>query len=66
MPFRHHYRVSLALRGVPQAVISQLMGRADPRATAIYTTVASSVLIAALVGGRPARLNRGWASARPW
>jgi site-specific recombinase XerD len=38
----------LALRGVPQAVISQLMGHADPRTTAIYTTVASAQLIAAL------------------
>ncbi|HVL05854.1 MAG TPA: tyrosine-type recombinase/integrase [Acidimicrobiales bacterium] len=46
--FRHHYGVTLALRGVPQAVISQLMGHADPRTTAIYTTVASTQLIAAL------------------
>ena len=46
--FRHHYGVALALRGVPQAVISQLMGHADPRTTAIYTTVASAQLIAAL------------------
>ena len=46
--FRHHYGVTLALRGVPQAVISQLMGHADPRTTAIYTTVASAQLIAAL------------------
>jgi len=27
--FRHHYGVTLALRGVPQAAISQLMGHAD-------------------------------------
>ncbi len=46
--FRHHYGVTLALRGVPQAVISQLMGHADPRTTAIYTTVAAQQLIAAL------------------
>lgn len=46
--FRHHYGVTLALRCVPQAVISQLMGHADPRTTAIYTTVASAQLIAAL------------------
>ncbi|MDQ1492337.1 MAG: integrase/recombinase XerD [Actinomycetota bacterium] len=46
--FRHHYGVTLALRGVPTAVISQLMGHADPRTTAIYTTVAATQLIAAL------------------
>ena len=46
--FRHHYGVTLALRGVPSNVISQLMGHADPRTTAIYTTVASTQLIAAL------------------
>ena len=46
--FRHHYGVTLALRGVPQPVISQLMGHADPRTTAIYTTVAATQLIAAL------------------
>lgn len=46
--FRHHYGVTLALRGVPQAVISQLMGHADPRTTAIYTTVAAQQLISAL------------------
>jgi integrase/recombinase XerD len=46
--FRHHYGVTLALRGVPQSVISQLMGHADPRTTSIYTTVASTQLIAAL------------------
>ena len=46
--FRHHYGVTLALRGVPQTVISQLMGHADPRTTSIYTTVASQQLIAAL------------------
>ncbi len=46
--FRHHYDVTLALRGVPQAAISQLMGHADPRTTAIYTTVASSALIGVL------------------
>jgi integrase len=46
--FRHHYGVTLALRGVPPAVISQLMGHADPRTTAIYTTVAATQLIAAL------------------
>ena len=46
--FRHHYGVTLALRSVPQPVISQLMGHADPRTTAIYTTVASTHLIAAL------------------
>ncbi len=40
--------VTLALRGVPQAAISQLMGHADPRTTAIYTTVASSALIGVL------------------
>ncbi|MDQ6613405.1 MAG: tyrosine-type recombinase/integrase, partial [Actinomycetota bacterium] len=39
--FRHSYGVTLALRGVPQAVIGQLMGHADPRTTSIYTTVAS-------------------------
>ncbi len=41
--FRHHYGVTLALRGVPQAAISQVMGHADPRTTAIYTTVAASI-----------------------
>lgn len=46
--FRHHYGVTLALRGVPQSVISQLMGHADPRTTSIYTTVAAQQLIAAL------------------
>ena len=46
--FRHHYGVTLALRGVPANVISQLMGHADPRTTAIYTTVAATQLIAAL------------------
>ena len=46
--FRHHYGVTLALRGVPQAVISELMGHADPRTTSIYTKVASQQLIAAL------------------
>jgi len=46
--FRHHYGVTLALRGVPQAAISQLMGHADPRTTAIYTTVAASALIGVL------------------
>ena len=46
--FRHHYGVTLALRGVPGNVISQLMGHADPRTTSIYTTVASTQLIAAL------------------
>jgi site-specific recombinase XerD len=46
--FRHHYGVTLALRGVPQTVISELMGHADPRTTSIYTKVASQQLIAAL------------------
>lgn len=46
--FRHHYGVTLALRGVPQTVISQLMGHADPRTTSIYTKVASQQLITAL------------------
>jgi integrase/recombinase XerD len=46
--FRHYYGVSLALRGVPGNVISQLMGHADARTTSIYTTVASTQLIAAL------------------
>jgi len=46
--FRHSYGVTLALRGVPQAVIAQLMGHADPRTTSIYTTVASDTLIAVL------------------
>ena len=46
--FRHHYGVTLALRGVPGNVISQLMGHADPRTTSIYTTVASTQLIGAL------------------
>jgi site-specific recombinase XerD len=46
--FRHHYGVTLALRGVPGNVISQLMGHADPRTTSIYTTAASTQLIAAL------------------
>lgn len=46
--FRHHYGVTLALRGVPGNVISQLMGHADPRTTSVYTTVASTQLIAAL------------------
>jgi site-specific recombinase XerD len=45
---RHHYGVTLALRGVPQSVIAQLMGHADPRTTAIYTTVASRQLIGVL------------------
>lgn len=45
---RHTYGVTLALRGVPQSVIAQLMGHADPRTTNIYTTVASTQLIAAL------------------
>lgn len=39
--------MTLALRGI-QTVISQLMGHADPRTTAIYTAVASQLLIAAL------------------
>jgi len=43
-----HYGVTLALRGVPAALISRLMGHADPRTTAIYTTVAATQLIAAL------------------
>jgi site-specific recombinase XerD len=46
--FRHHYGVTLALRGVPGNVISQLMGHADPRTISIYTTVASTPLITAL------------------
>ena len=46
--FRHHYGVTLALRGVPGNVISQLMGHADPRTTSIYTAVASTQLTAAL------------------
>jgi integrase len=46
--FRHYYGVTLALRGVPGNVISQLMGHADPRTTSIYTTVASTQLITAL------------------
>jgi site-specific recombinase XerD len=46
--FRHHYGVTLALRGVPQTAIAQLMGHADPRTTSIYTTVASQQLIGVL------------------
>ena len=45
---RHHYGVTLALRGVPQSVIAQLMGHADPRTTSIYTTVGSQELIGVL------------------
>jgi site-specific recombinase XerD len=33
---RHTYGTELALRGVPVAVIQQLLGHADPRTTAIY------------------------------
>jgi len=46
--FRHHYGVTLTIRGVPQPIISQLMGHADPRTTSIYTTVASVQMIGAL------------------
>jgi site-specific recombinase XerD len=46
--FRHHYGVELALRGVPQAVIQQLLGHASADTTAVYTRVASRDLIAAL------------------
>ena len=46
--FRHHYGVTLALRGVPGNVISQLTGHADPRTTSIYTTAASTQLVTAL------------------
>jgi site-specific recombinase XerD len=46
--FRHHYGVTLALRGVPGSVISQLMGHADHRTTSIYTTVAFTRLVATL------------------
>jgi site-specific recombinase XerD len=45
---RHHYGVTLALRGVPQSVIAQLMGHADPRTTSIYTTVGGQELIGVL------------------
>ena len=45
---RHHYGVTLALRGVPQSAIAQLMGHADPRTTSIYTTVAATQLIGLL------------------
>jgi len=50
--FRHHYGITLALRGVPQAAISQLMGHADPRTTAIYTTTTTTTTVAssALIG----------------
>ncbi len=46
--FRHHYGVTLAMRGVPQSAIAQLMGHADPRTTSIYTTVAAQQLIGLL------------------
>jgi integrase/recombinase XerC len=45
---RHRYGVTLALRGVPQSAIAQLMGHADPRTTSIYTTVAATQLIGLL------------------
>jgi site-specific recombinase XerD len=35
--FRHFYGTQLALRNVPPAVISELMGHQDPRTTARYT-----------------------------
>lgn len=34
--FRHYYGMSLALRGVPVAVIAEAMGHADTRTTSIY------------------------------
>lgn len=46
--FRHYYGVTLALRGVPQTAIAQLMGHADPRTTSIYTTVGGQQLIGVL------------------
>ena len=63
--FRHHYGVTLALRGVPQPVISQLMGHADPRTTAIYTAVASTQLIARARRRRSARMNGVWSPMDP-
>lgn len=46
--FRHHFGVQLALRGVPLPVISELMGHADPRTTAIYTRAVGRHLVEAL------------------
>lgn len=46
--FRHHFGETLALRGMPLTVISQLLGHADPRTTSIYTTVAAIQLIDAM------------------
>ena len=45
---RHHYGTTLALHGVHMALISQLMGHADPKTSATYTRVASHHLIDAL------------------
>jgi len=38
---------------VPSSVISKLMGHADPRTTAIYTTVASEQLVNGLEEAGP-------------
>lgn len=45
---RHHYGTTLALHGVHMALLSQLMGHADPKTSAIYTRVAAAHLIDAL------------------
>jgi site-specific recombinase XerD len=45
---RHHYGTTLALRGVHLSFIAQLLGHADPKTSQIYTTVASTQLIAVL------------------
>lgn len=45
---RHHYGMSLAVRGVPLPIIQQLMGHADPRTTSIYTRAHAGDLAAAL------------------
>jgi integrase/recombinase XerC len=50
---RHFYGVQLAVRGVPLAVIQQLMGHADPRTTAVYTHMAGDLLSEQL-------LDAGW------
>jgi site-specific recombinase XerD len=41
---RHSYGLELALRGVPLAVIQQLLGHSDPRTTSIYTAAHASDL----------------------
>lgn len=45
---RHHLGVQLALRRTPVPVIQQILGHADSRTTAVYTSIASSGLADAL------------------